>query len=484
MQVMEKEKSIFKNTIYNALYNGLAVIFPLITVPYISRILLSDGIGKVNYATNIVSWFLLFASLGIPRYGVREIAKTRDDKKELSETFSELFIINFVSTAICSIIYLILVFVAPYFSSRTLLYLTVWIQLFLNIFNVDWFYQGLEEYGYITKRSFVVKLLSLIAIFVFVHKKEDYVIYAAIQSFALAGNYCWNMAHIFKYTRFSFHSLTFKRHISPIFILLSTQLAVNIYALLDTTMLGWWCSDSVIGYYSNAQKIIRVISVLTASLGGVMLPRLVSYIQSNRIDELKKLSENVLEVLLFTCVPISIGLFMLSDDIVLILFGKDFLPSITTMKIFAPFIVFTTIGNLYGTQLLMSFGEEKLLLKSVVVGACINFTLNFLSICRFVQNGAAFASAVTECIVMILQVYYVRRYLVLHVGKKNWRDLFVMNAAMIVCIIMVRFLISNTFLQLIIAIVVGICIYGFIGMILKNDIIYEILGYTKQLIHK
>ena len=157
-----KNRSLLKNTIYNALYNGLNIIFPLITIPYLSRILLSDGLGLVNYSRSIVSWFLIFASLGIPRYGVREIAKIKDNRDKLDKTFTELFLYNLLSTCICVAVYMLVISEVSLFSNHYLLYMVTGIQLFLNILNVDYLYQGLEEYVYITKRSFVVKAISYV----------------------------------------------------------------------------------------------------------------------------------------------------------------------------------------------------------------------------------------------------------------------------------------------------------------------------------
>ncbi|OLU43731.1 flippase [Faecalibaculum rodentium] len=477
---MKKRNSLLINTFYNAAYNGMNVLFPLITIPYLSRVLLADGIGKVNYATNIVSWFLMFASLGIPRYGVREVAKVRDSKGKLNHIFTELFLINFCSTVFCSIVYIFIIFFYPYFEKKQLLYLMVGMQLFLNVFNVDWFYQGLEEYGYITKRSLIVKSLSIVAIFSFVHTKSDYIIYASIQSVALAGNYIFNMSNIFKYVSFSVKGIHIYKHVLPIVVLLSTQFAVNIYALLDTTMLGWWSSDNVIGYYSNSQKIIKTIAVFTASLGGVLLPHLVQYIRDSQYDKLREISNKILGIILYICIPITLGLFFLADDLVLVLFGKDFIPAIETMRIFAPFIIFTTVGNLYGTQLLMSLGEEKKLLISVVIGAVINFLLNYILIRLYYQNGAAFASVITEFIVMILQIKFVAPYMRLHIGSKTAKNILIENITMCMAVILVKRIVSNSVAVLAFGTLFGTTIYVLVSAIRKDAIAEDIIKRVSQ----
>lgn len=475
-----KEKSLFSNFIYNALYNSMGIIFPLITIPYVSRILLSDGLGKVNYASNIVAWFLLFASLGIPRYGIREIARVKSDKSLLNKVFSELFYINLFSSLICSVAYVSLIWITPYFKDKSVLYLVAGIQLFLNVFNIDWFYRGIEEYDYITKRSLIVKVLSLMAMFLFVRTHEDYIKYALIQSAALVGNYILNFLNLKKYIKFTKKDITIKPHLSPIFVLLSTQLAVSIYSLLDTTMLGIWCSDSVIGYYANAHKMINILATLTASLGGVMLSRLVAMHADGNTDGVKKLSEKALDIILVMCMPIVFGAVFVSKDVVLIAFGNDFTPCVSTLMIFAPFVLFTTVGNLFGTQLLMVFGQEKKLLLSVVAGSVINFSLNYFLIKVWYQDGAAIASVITECIVMITQIVMANKYIKVELNKKSCLQITLMTAAMTIGVLGVQHFITQTFIRLIISVGIGAALYFGVGMALKNDALCSLVVILKR----
>lgn len=475
-----ESKSLFKNTIYNALYNGLNIIFPLITIPYLSRILLSDGLGLVNYSRSIVSWFLIFASLGIPRYGVREVAKIKNDKKVLNKTFSELFFYNFFSTCVCIIIYILVISKVSLFSNHFILYMVTGIQLFLNILNVDYLYQGLEEYGYITKRSFVVKAVSLLCMLLFVREKKDYIVYALIQSLAVAGNYIFNFIHLRKYVNFSMKNLELMKHTKPIIILLSTQLAISLYSLLDTTMLGVWCSNSVIGYYTNVQKIIVTISTITASLGGVMLPRLVFLWNHSELDEVRRLGSKALELIIAICIPIAIGVYILAPQIVYVVFGRDFLPCILTLRIFAPFILISTIGNLYGTQLLMTFNEEKILLITVSVGALLNMTMNYFLIPRMEQNGAAIASVITETIVLGLQIYFVNRKVKLSCSSHFWKTIFLILIVMTLYLLIVTRFLGGNISILICSILGAGVIYLSLGILLKNEAILYVVNLIKN----
>ena len=212
----QKPKSLIKNSIFNILYKLLNVVFPLITSIYVSNIILADGVGKVSFASNIVSYFSLIAVLGIVSYGPREIGKIGNNKSEISKLFSELFVINFISTTICSLLFLILTFTIPKFSSDYILFLFSGIPLFLNYINVDWVYQGLEEYGYITIRSFIVKIISFISLFIFVKSKNDYINYALISSISLALNHIFNIIHLRKYVKFSIKKINLVKHLKPL----------------------------------------------------------------------------------------------------------------------------------------------------------------------------------------------------------------------------------------------------------------------------
>lgn len=447
----------------------MKVLFPLITIPYLSRVLMADGLGKVNYAVNIVTWFLLFASLGIPRYGVREIAKHRESKLNTDTVFSEIFTINLIGTILCIAVYFIIIFNVPSFKNKLLLYIVVGIQLGLNIFNVDWFYQGIEEYAYITKRSLFIKVLSLIAMFTFVRSHNDYIIYAFIQSMAVAGNYIFNFFHLRMYVRIRTKNLVLKKHLLAVSILFSTQLAVNIYALLDTTMLGLMCTDSIVGYYSNVHKVISTVCVLTASLGGVMLPRFVHLISSKNYNELSKLMVKAQDVIIAMCLPISVGIFLVAEDTVLILFGNDFMDAVTTLKIFAPFIVLSTVGNLYGTQLLMAFNKEKTLLFSVMVGAVLNLSMNYFLIKNYQHNGAALASVITEFAVMIVQIAVVKRIFKINFHVVLWIKSGLSLLSMAIVILVLQKLLDNVLLRLVLTIVFGGMTYLATSIILKNE---------------
>ena len=225
---MNENTSLVKNSLYNVAYKLLNVIFPLVSATYIARVIFAKGVGEVSYAQNIVSYFTTIAALGIPNYGIREIAKARKDKGQTDEIFFELFTINAVSTTVCIVAYLVLIHLVSALNSNIRMYYAAGLLLIFNYINIDWFYQGNEEYAYIAKRSFVIKLISLVAMFTLVRYESDAIAYALISSLAIGGNHIFNIINLKKYKlKSNFKKLNVKRHLKPILISLFKMAVVN-----------------------------------------------------------------------------------------------------------------------------------------------------------------------------------------------------------------------------------------------------------------
>ena len=472
---MGKEENMFKNFLYNSIFTVLNLIFPIITLPYISRIIGADGVGRVNFANSIVNYFLIIASLGIPLYGVREIAKVKNNKEKLSRSFSEIFIINFLSTIVCIISYYKMISTVKYFEGERLLFLTIGITLFLNIFNLDWFYQGLEEYKYITIRSAVVKLISVVILFIMVKTREDYIKYALINIIAISGNNIINIINIRKITSFTFRGIEPKKRIKPIMVLLSIQIAVNIYINLDTTMCGILSNELSVGYYSNAVKINKIIVSVVTSISTILLPRLSYYIENNEVDKFNDIVNKVFNIILFIGLPACIGMIFISKNIVYIMFGEEFIPAIKTMMILSPLIPILAIGNLFGTQVLMPIGKEKKLLISVVLGSIVNFTLNLILIPIYKENGAAIATVVAELIVMIVQIHYALSFVKISINKKQLSTIIISNLVMSIVLLSINIVIKGILVNLICSVVFATIIYIVINLLMKNTIFNEII---------
>ena len=244
-----KKTSIKKNFIMNALLTMSSFIFPLITFPYVSRILSPEGTGKVSFATSVIAYFALFAQLGIPTYGIRACAKVRDDKIELSRTVQEIFIINVGMTAITYIAFGIALGCVPRLQAERLLFLIMSTTLLFNTIGMDWLYRGLEKYTYITLRSILFKFIALLAMFALIHQKSDYVIYGGISIFASSASNIFNFFHANKYISLKpVESYNFRRHLKAVVVFFAMSCATTIYTNLDTVMLGFICTNTAMKF--------------------------------------------------------------------------------------------------------------------------------------------------------------------------------------------------------------------------------------------
>ena len=337
-------KSIAKNSFYNLLYKGFTALFPLLTTSYISRVLLPDGVGIVAYANTIVNYFVVVAALGIPNYGVKVIASKRQNIEGRSKSFAELLTINAISTLIFLLLYYCLVNFSSIFHGKIVLMNTMGIMLVLNFFNIDWFYQGLEEYGYISTRSIIVKIISFVLMYIFVKTKEDYIIYAFILCLATAGNYFFNIFNARKYIYFSgMNELNIKKHIKPIMIIFGTSLATSIYLNLDTVMLGALKGSFAVGLYTASVKVVQAVKSLINSISNVIFPRQSNYLGTKKIKEYKILFYNGLRGIIVVTLPSAIGLCMLSKEIIYLFSGIEYIQAWKSSMILAINIIFSVI---------------------------------------------------------------------------------------------------------------------------------------------
>ena len=472
---MKEAKSLIINSIYNVLYKMMNVLFPLITTTYVSKILLASGVGKIAYAQNISAYFVTVAALGIPNYGIRECAKVKDDSNLLNKLFSDLFTINFISTTICVVSYYLFILQFGVMLIDLKLYIIIGLSVVFNYMNVDWFYQGNEQYVYIAKRSFVIKIISLCLIFVFVRSPEHFYRYACIYILGIGGNSILNIINLKKFNIERFISLGgIKSHIKPILVLLSSVIAIELYTMVDTTMIGYFCNDENVGYYTNSMKLVKtLISVITA-VGSVLLPRLSYYHSIGKVEECSEIVSKVFCIMLMFFVPCQIGLYMMSNQIVMILFGESFLPGESTLKI-ASFLICTLgFSNLFGTQILLTFGQEKKLLICTLFGAISNIFLNVILIPQFLQDGAAIASVVSESIVTILTLIFSLKFIKLHITEKFIRTLVSSNVALFCLLFIVKIFIKDNVLSLMVGVSCGLVLYLLINILAKNEFLFEL----------
>lgn len=395
---MEQKKSIKKNLMMSLILTSSSFLFPLVSYSYVARILTPEGTGKVAFVQSVIQYFLYVATLGVPTYGTREVAKCRDDKEKLSQLVTELFAINSISTGISLLALTISVFLVNKFSNYKVIFLVFSLNIIFNLIGFEWLYQGLEEYSYITKRTLLFRVAALILTFVIVKNENNCPQYAFLVVLTNTGSYIWNFVGLRKYISFkrkiSYSSL--KKHIKPIFTLFSASIIMSIYANFDVIMLGFIKTDTEVGLYNSALKIKNILLSLSSAVTAALIPRIAYYFQNNAREKIDSLLKRSLRVSFLLAIPATVYIFVKTTDVILFLFGCDYIESKNTLYILLLCIFPLVMTNLFGNQVLIPFGMEKRFTQSVFMGMWINIILNALLIPFWGSFGAAIGTLIAE----------------------------------------------------------------------------------------
>ena len=403
-------KSIKKNFIMNAILTMSGFIFPIISFPYISRVLGPEGTGPVRFATAVVTYFGMFAQLGIPTYGVRACARVRDDRDSLSRTVHELLLINLVMCVIVYALFFISLWIVPKFRNSKVLLTIVSITILLNAIGVEYLYRALEQYTYITIRSIVFKLIALVSIFLLIHSLKDYVLYGAITIFAASASNILNFIHSRKLINYKWYGdYAFKKHYKAIVVFFAMSCATTVYLNLDSIMLGFMTTDTDVGYYDAAVKIKTILVSVVTSLGTVLLPRASYYVEHGEMEEFKRITKKALNFVCIFATPLMLYFIIFAREGILFLSGEKFAPSIAAMQIIMPTLLFIGLSNIMGIQILVPLGLERIVLYSEIAGAVVDLIINALLISSMKSAGAALGTTVAECIVFLVQFVFLCR---------------------------------------------------------------------------
>lgn len=405
-------KSIKYNAIVNGILSVANIIFPLITFPYISRVLGVEVNGKLNFASASLTYFSLFATLGLSTYGVKACARVREDRTKLSKTVHELLLINAVTTTIACIALVIAIFVVPrYHQEWKLLFIYSW-NMILNVVGMNWLYSAIEQYDYITKRSIAFKFIGVVLMFLFVHSPADRYKYAVITVFANVGGNILNIIYSRNFIIYKWYGdYNCKQHIKPTLAMFATYLAVNVYSSLDSVMLGFMCGDFQVGIYTAAVKIRTVLTTLITSVGTVLLPRLSFYIAGGKWDEFKRLLKKSYCTIIMMAVPMMVYFILAAEPSIIFLSGAEYADAATPMKILMPIMLITSLSNITGMQILIPTGGEWKFAISVTCGALVDLILNVIFIPRMGANGAAIGTLFAELTQFSVQLFFTWKYI-------------------------------------------------------------------------
>lgn len=463
--------SIRKNYIYNLLLNISSVVFPLITAPYIARVLGPNAIGLAGFAITYVGYFTLIAKLGSETYGQRQVARLRDNKKDVEVFISEMTSISIINTLLLSIVYIASILFIPKFFANYIVFFIAGFSLFLRpLDTLNWYFKGTEQFGFTVSRSFAIKIITIIALFLFVKSESDLNIYVGLDVLASFGVIFSNIYYIKKdgiRIRWTRHGLI--KHYKPLFILFTSSIAISIYTMLDRLMLGLMSSYSEVSYYGYATTFNKMLLSIVTSLSVVALPRMAYYFKNKDSDKINDLMGKSIDIVSFLAIPMALGITCIAPVFVPLFLGDSFQPAVMPTMIMSGVIIAIGFNNLLGIQVLISLGFDKQFLYCVLVGTVSNFLLNLLLIPKLGANGAATSSVVAETLILIAEISYVKKYtLVKFNGGINevWKSL--SGASLFIPIAYLLFNILSGWIYIATLIVICICVYTLSQYLLRS----------------
>ncbi|GGG53310.1 flippase [Epilithonimonas arachidiradicis] len=404
-----KKPSIKVNFALNFLRIFSAAIVGLLTMPYITRVLGAENLGKVEYVYTIINYFVLFSALGIPMYGIREVSKKRDNEKELFKLVFELYLILFITTILSYLLIFVLINVS-FLSNYRELIIIMSSMVFLSNIGAEWYFQGIENQKFITIRYITVRFLVFILIFLFVNKTEDYQKYAFLVVMLSFGanliNFIFLIYKLLK-QKINVKEINILQHLKPIFTVFIATVSINIYLQLDNFLIGILSGDKYVGYYSMANKLIRYAISFITVIGAVMLPRL-SFLFLNDKIQYKEYLKKSLHLMMILSVPCTIYFFVFSQNIISFMGGVDFNSSIITMQILSPLCIIVSLAYFFGFLILYPQGLEKVYTKATLVSAIFSLIINFYIIKNFQHNGAAVVAVLSELIAIVFMFVYLK----------------------------------------------------------------------------
>lgn len=474
---MSKKRSFTANYAYNLIYEILILIVPLLTTPYVSRILGAKGIGDYGFTAGIVSYFGILAATGTVNYAKREIACKQNDVQQINDIFWEIYIIRIVSVVVVSILYFLFII----FSNS--IYKKLYIIQFITVISwgvdISWFFQGIEDFKIITVRNSIVKILSTLLIFLLIKKQSDLWKYTLILSMALLlGNlFAWPAVRTY-IKRPRLRKLNFRRHFKGIIVMFSSVVAVQIYTVLDQTMLGILSDTFQVAYYVQAQKIIKLALTIISAMATVLLPRIAVLYSNHDKVQLDKYFCVAIDYLFILALPMCSGCILCSKEFVPLFFGNEYIPVIRLMQILSILFVVLGAGQLCGS-LLTAIDKQIQCMKAVTFGAITNFILNCLLIKPYLAIGAAVASVIAETIVTLYEVKIINGLFEIKYIFKSFIKYSIPTIVMDIYIVGVKMLIKNDWQLLMLEVVGGGLVYIIVLCFRKDKLIWEMVNKIK-----
>lgn len=473
--MVRKQQSVKINFVMNVILSMSAFIFPLITFPYVSRILLPEGMGKVSFANSLMSYFVMFAQLGIPTYGIRACAKVRDDKIALSRTAQEILIINLAMSVLSYLALFWMLAYVPRLQSEKALYLITSATILLSAIGMDWLYRALEQYTYITMRSLIMKIISVGAMFLLIHEQSDYIVYGAISVLASAASNVFNFVNARRYiTLKPLGGYCIKQHIKPILMFFAMACAVTVYTNLDVVMIGFMKTDAEVGYYNASVKIKTVLLSIVTALSSVLLPRASYYVENRQMKEFREIAQKAISFVILVAIPLMTYFAIFAKEGVFFLSGESYANAILPMRILMPTVLLIGVTNVLGIQVLVPLGRESTVLRSEIAGAVVDVIINLALIPRFASVGAAVGTLAAEAAVLVVQYQELKKEMKDVFAKTHIFRIIAATVMASVSAIWVKLLPLGNFITLAISAILFFGVYALYLLRQKEEMIVQI----------
>ena len=472
--------SLKKNVVYSSILTCAGYIFPLITYPYVSRVLGVTNIGTCNFVDSIINYFSLVSMMGIGTIGVREIAACGDDVKKRSKVFSNLFWLNGIATLIAAVALIFAIFAVKQLYEYKELMFIGFIKLITSFLSIEWFFKGIENFKYITNRTILVKCLYVIAVFVFIHDKDDIAIYYFLSAvFITTINAFLNFNYSRKFVHLLWHGITFKPYLRAFFILGFYTLLTSMYTTFNTAFLGFEGGPKEVGYYATATKLFGIILSLYSAFTTVMMPRMASLLSEGKISEFKSKLDSSCDLLMAFTIPLALIGFIYAPEIIRILSGKGYEGAITPMRIIMPLIFIIGYEQILVIQTLMPLKKDRAIFINSVIGATIGVVLNILLVPIFKSVGSSIVWLCSELAVFTSAQLFVIKYTGIGFPLKKLTYFSLISILPVFVSVAIRIVTTSLILRVVSLLV--ICIYYFYMYIyiLKIPLIRNILAKSK-----
>ena len=467
-------KSLKINARLNTIKTVSGILFPLITFPYISRILSVDSVGAYNFSVSVISYCTLIAGLGISSYAIREGSQYRDNPQLITRFVSEIFTLNIISTIIAYIILAICIIFVPKINSYSTIICILSLEVVFTTIGVNWVCNIYEDFAFIAIRTIVFQFLSLIATFVFVKTQDDILKYVIIVVFASSGASLMNFFYIRK--RYVNFKLIFNndilKHLKAILIIFSSTVTITLYVNSDITILGFLMTDTDVGLYSASVKIYTIAKNVLVSIIVVLIPRFSILFTTRRLEEANALFSKVLDTVTALVFPVTVGLFMTSNDVILLLAGGKYAGAGSSLRILSIATMFSLFAYIYTNCVLLPLKKEKIILYASLVSAIVNIIFNIVMIPVLGINAAAITTVLAEANVFGIALFCSRNAIKIYGLKKDLISVLLGCIGIIVTCILARS-INRFVIRLVVEISISCIVYFFILLLCHNSVITE-----------